>query len=59
MDFILPDDLVAQLKAAARAENRDPADLLRDLLARYRTDQVPQTAQEVRQRVYEIGRAHV
>ena len=58
MEFILPDDLVAQLKSATEAENRDPADLLRDLLARYRTTQSPRTAQQIRQSVYERARAY-
>ena len=58
MDLILPDDLVTQIKAAAQAENREPADLLRDLLARHRDAQPPRTAQEARQRLYAQARAY-
>lgn len=58
MELILPDDLVTQIKAAAQAENREPADLLRDLLARHRDAQPPRTAREVRQRIYAQARAY-
>lgn len=58
MELILPDDLVTQIKAAARAENREPADLLRDLLALHRDAQPPRTAREVRQRIYAQARAY-
>jgi len=58
MELILPDDLVTQIKAAAQAENREPADLLRDLLARHRDAQAPRTPHEVRQRIYAQARAY-
>jgi len=58
MELTLPDDLVTQIKAAAQAENREPADLLRDLLARHRDAQPPRTAREVRQRIYAQARAY-